>query len=74
MEFLKTLKIGKENKGVSTGIQWLDSKGEVYTSYSPVDGKVIGTVKSADRETYEAVIKKSEESFKLWRLVHAQKL
>jgi len=73
MEFLKTLKIGKENKGVSTGIQWLDSKGEVYTSYSPVDGKVIGTVKSADRETYEAVIKKAEEAFKVWRLVPAPK-
>lgn len=73
MDFLKKLKIEKENKGVSTGIQWLDSKGDLYTSSSPVDGKIIGTVKSADKETYEAVIKKAEEAFIIWRLVPAPK-
>ncbi|HMK25533.1 MAG TPA: aldehyde dehydrogenase family protein [Chitinophagaceae bacterium] len=73
MDFLETLKIGSTNKGVSTGIQWLNSTGETIDSFSPVDGKKIGAVTSADKESYEAVIKKAEEAFKTWRLMPAPK-
>ncbi|HET9058098.1 MAG TPA: aldehyde dehydrogenase family protein [Chitinophagaceae bacterium] len=67
MEFLKALKIKKENSGVSTGIDWFDTKGEKFVSSSPVDGKVIATVTSADKLNYEAVINKASTAFKEWR-------
>jgi aldehyde dehydrogenase (NAD+) len=73
MDFLSTLKIDAVNKGVSTGIQWITSKGEIIDSFSPVDGKKIGSVIAADKESYELVIKKAEEAFKTWRLVPAPK-
>ncbi len=73
MDFLKTLKIESTNKGVSTGTKWIKSKGETIDSFSPVDGKKIGSVISTDKESYEAVIKKAEEAFKTWRLMPAPK-
>jgi aldehyde dehydrogenase (NAD+) len=73
MDFLKILKVEANNAGVSTGQQWINSKGEVISSYSPVDGKLIGSVVSADNASYEAVVKKAEEAFKQWRLVPAPK-
>ncbi|MEQ1678540.1 MAG: aldehyde dehydrogenase family protein, partial [Chitinophagaceae bacterium] len=73
MDFLKILKIESLNKGVSTGTQWIDSKGETIDSFSPVDGKKIGSVIAADKESYEAVIKKAEAAFLTWRLMPAPK-
>ncbi len=73
MDFLKTLKIGNTNKGISTGTHWIASKGETIDSFSPVDGKKIGSVVAADRDSYDTVIKKAEEAFKTWRLVPAPK-
>jgi len=73
MDFLRTLKIDSVNKGVSTGAEWISSKGEIIDSYSPVDGKKIGSVIAADKDSYEVVIKKAEEAFKSWRLVPAPK-
>jgi aldehyde dehydrogenase (NAD+) len=73
MDFLNTLRIESVNKGVSTGIKTIESKGEKIDSYSPVDGKLIGSVTSADKESYEAVIKKAEDAFLQWRLVPAPK-
>jgi aldehyde dehydrogenase (NAD+) len=67
MDFLSQLKIEKENKGVSTGTQWIASTGEKISSYSPVDGKLIGSIITADSTTYEQVIKKSQEAFLQWR-------
>lgn len=73
MDFLSTLKISSTNKGVSTGTQWIASKGEIIDSYSPVDGKKIASVIAADKDSYETVIEKAEEAFKTWRLVPAPK-
>ena len=73
MDFLKALKIETTNKGVSTGTEWLESAGETIDSFSPVDGKKIGSVISADKASYEAVIKKAEEAFITWRLMPAPK-
>lgn len=66
-DILKQLGIKENNKGVSTGRNWLQSKGETITSYSPVDGKAIASVTAADKEAYEAVIQKAQEAFKEWR-------
>ncbi|NOT52027.1 MAG: aldehyde dehydrogenase family protein [Chitinophagaceae bacterium] len=73
MDFLKALNIEAVNNGVSTGTQWLKSKGEAIDSFSPVNGKKIGSVIAADKESYEAVIKKAEEAFTTWRMMPAPK-
>ncbi len=73
MDFLKALSITDTNDGVSTGVNWIKSNGETIRSYSPVDGKLIGQINSADKESYEAVIAKAEEAFKEWRTWPAPK-
>jgi aldehyde dehydrogenase (NAD+) len=73
MDFLKTLQISASNKGVSTGLNWVKSKGEKITSYSPVDGKEIGSVVGADRFAYDTVVEKAQEAFAEWRLWPAPK-
>jgi aldehyde dehydrogenase (NAD+) len=73
MDFLKTLKIESTNNGVSTGTKWIKTSGETIDSYSPVDGEKIGSVIAADKASYEIVINKAEEAFKIWRLIPAPK-
>ncbi len=73
MDFLKTLNISANNKGVSTGLHWVKSKGDKITSFSPVDGAIIGTVTGADRFAYDTVIEKAQEAFAEWRLWPAPK-
>ncbi len=65
---LQTLGIKDNNPGVSTGLQWLESKGVIIESFSPVDGKLIASVTSTDRESYNVVINKAGEAFKQWRM------
>src|SRR6187399_2561267 len=67
MDFLKALGINANNQGTSTGSNWIRSSGEKIDSFSPVDGKLIGSVSAADKASYEAVIKKAEEAFNEWR-------
>ncbi|MFT3980731.1 MAG: aldehyde dehydrogenase family protein [Ferruginibacter sp.] len=71
--FLKKLGIIAANEGVSTGVTWLKSKGEIITSYSPVDGREIAKVKGADKNNYEAVVIKAAEAFEQWRTWPAPK-
>lgn len=73
MDFLKTLNISAANNGVSTGLNRIKSKGEKLVSFSPVDGKEIGTVTGADRNAYDAVITKAQEAFAEWRTWPAPK-
>ncbi|HMP99561.1 MAG TPA: aldehyde dehydrogenase family protein [Cyclobacteriaceae bacterium] len=70
---LQTLGISKSNIGVSTGTNWIKSKGPIIESYSPVDGKLIGKVSSCDEKSYEVVISKAREAFLQWRMVPAPK-
>jgi aldehyde dehydrogenase (NAD+) len=73
MDFLKTLRVESLNKGASTGLNWIGSKGDKIDSYSPVDGKLIGSAAGADRSAYDAVVNKAEVAFKEWRLWPAPK-
>ena len=73
MDFLSQLKISGNNKGVFTGTNWLSSKGEKIESYSPVDGKLIASVNTVDKENYDAVVQKAQEAFLRWRLWPAPK-
>ena len=67
MQFLQELKIQKENEGSSTGAKWIQSKGEMISSFSPVDNQLIGAVVTTDAAAYEQVIKTAEAAFKEWR-------
>ncbi len=68
---LLRLGINNINDGASTGANWIKTNGEVITSISPIDGKVIAKVKNATLEDYEYIVKQAEEAFKIWRKVPA---
>jgi aldehyde dehydrogenase (NAD+) len=67
MQFLQELKIQKENQGSSTGTKWIQSKGEIIQSFSPVDNQLIGAVVTTDAAAYEQVITTAQNAFIAWR-------
>lgn len=67
---LKELGIEDVNEGTSTGKEFFGS-GEIIESYSPVDGSLIGKVKSTTKEDYEKVMTAATEGFKTWRTMPA---
>lgn len=71
MDFLKELHVEADNNGVSTGSKWIKSTGEEISSFSPVDGKKIGAVTAADKESYEKIIQTAAAAFKQWRMIPA---
>ena len=73
MKFLQQLNINSTNQGVSTGTHWIESKGTLIESYSPVDGKLIGNVVSADAVSYKKVMANATKAFEEWRMVPAPK-
>lgn len=68
---LRELGITPSHAGVSTGSKWISTKGKAITSSSPVDGQVIGKVATADKKSYEQVVKASLTGFEAWRKVPA---
>lgn len=66
-EALTSLGLAKNNPGVSTGSEWLRSKGGRIDSYSPVDGKLIGSVGTTDEKSYRQVVARAQEGFRAWR-------
>lgn len=72
-EALSVLGVRKKNPGVSTGVKWYKSSGAVIDSYSPADGKLIGSVYQADEKSYQQVSKKTAEAFQEWRTWPAPK-
>ncbi|WP_277632647.1 aldehyde dehydrogenase family protein [Avrilella dinanensis] len=69
---LNQLGIKELNEGTSTGSQWF-ANGDIIESYSPVNGELIGKVKTSTKDDYEKVMQKATEAFKSWRLVPAPK-
>jgi aldehyde dehydrogenase (NAD+) len=67
---LKELGIEDINAGTSTGKDSFGS-GEIIESYSPVDGALIGKVKSTTKEDFEKVVTAATTGFKSWRLMPA---
>src|SRR5687768_15524368 len=72
-EALASLGVKENNLGISTGNVWIRSKGDQIDSYSPVDGKLIGSVQAADENAYRKVVEQAAEAFKAWRLWPAPK-
>jgi aldehyde dehydrogenase (NAD+) len=73
MNFIAALQLTTHNKGVSTGKNWLDTKGELLSSYSPVDGKLIGYVQAATEADYNQIITTAKTAFAEWRTWPAPK-
>lgn len=69
-EALEQLGVSEHNKGTSTGSNWFSS-GEAISSYSPVDGELIGKVETTTQEDYEKAIQSAQEAFKSWRVMPA---
>jgi aldehyde dehydrogenase (NAD+) len=67
---LQQLGVKEINEGTSTGSQWFSS-GEIIESYSPVDGQLIGKVKTTTKEDYEQLMGTATEAFKTWRVMPA---
>lgn len=73
MDFLQILGIQPQNGAASSGTNWINSKGSVIDSYSPVDGKKTASVISADSTAYEAVMQTAVTAFQTWRMWPAPK-
>tara|TARA_R110000868_G_scaffold192291_2_gene436687 strand:+ start:4276 stop:5829 length:1554 start_codon:yes stop_codon:yes gene_type:complete len=58
------------NNGTSTGTTNF-SDGEILESYSPVDGHLIGKVKTTSQEDYNKVMDVATTAFKTWRTMPA---
>lgn len=70
---LKNLGVEQTTSGVSTGNTWAKGQGEPLESYSPVDGALIGTVRSASKAEYEAAVLAAQTAFLEWRTWPAPK-
>jgi aldehyde dehydrogenase (NAD+) len=69
-EALEILGVKPLNEGTSTGNEWF-SNGEIIESYSPVDGQLIGKVKTTTKEDYEKVMQAATSAFKTFRAMPA---
>lgn len=67
---LSRLGIKELNEGTSTGNQWF-ANDEIIESYSPVNGELIGKVKTTSKEDYEKVMETAQAAFKEWRKMPA---
>lgn len=72
-KILKKLGIGAVSEGASTGVKWLKAGGQTIDSYSPVDGKLIASVKCVTRKSYDTVVSQAQNAFNEWRMWPAPK-
>jgi aldehyde dehydrogenase (NAD+) len=70
-QVLEKFGIKSVNTGVCTGNVWMKTEGDITTSLSPIDNSEIAKVKNATIKDYEAVVKKAEAAFKIWREIPA---
>jgi aldehyde dehydrogenase (NAD+) len=68
---LKKLGLDADNPGVFCG-EWLGS-GKPLPSLSPIDGRILATVRTATTDEYERTARRAQEAFRKWQLVPAPK-
>ena len=71
-QLLNKYELNGSINGCSTGNNWFGS-GEKIESFSPVDGKLIGTIKSGSKTDFDEIIKNSKKAFKEFRQIPAPK-
>ncbi|MBT8393980.1 MAG: aldehyde dehydrogenase family protein, partial [Bacteroidia bacterium] len=67
---LKELGVKSLNEGTSTGSNNF-SNGDIIESYSPVDGQLIGKVKTTTQDDYMKVMEAATNAFNYWRTMPA---
>ncbi len=65
--FLERLQISDENKGTSTGSDWLGDRVSGLDSFSPVDGEKIGSTGITTKAEYDTVMETAQSAFASWR-------
>ena len=73
MDFLQQLHIKAENAGTATGSKNICEQSEKIESYSPVDGKFIGSVYATTPQAYSQVLQTAQQAFIEWRKIPAPK-
>ena len=69
---LQELNINPNQQGCNAGGIW-HGDGEALSSYSPVNGSLLGTVQGATVEDYERILDKAEHAFLSFRSIPAPK-
>ncbi len=69
-QILRALGLEDVNPGAFAA-GWLDTGGDLLTSYDPTTGEAIASVKQATVEDYEKVVANAAEVFKEWRMLPA---
>ncbi len=69
-QILRALGLEEVNPGAYAA-GWMDTGGDLLTSYDPTTGEAIAAVKQATVEDYERVVTNSAEVFKEWRMLPA---
>ena len=70
---LEKLGIEEVNQGALSGLDRLDSKGEILESISPIDGRILAKIRQADSAAYDKVAQTARAAFRQWREVPAPK-
>ncbi len=65
-DIVKAMGLDHINPGAGTAGDWLECKGGVLESVSPVDGHVIGSVRQASAADYETVAARAGQAFETW--------
>src|ERR1035438_8017561 len=68
---LKKLGLRANNPGVFWG-EWVGS-GKPLPSLSPIDGRVLATVRTATADEYERTARRAQQAFQKWQLLPAPK-
>ncbi len=68
---LKTFNIKETQSGVWIGGRALKAGGPLIKSYSPVNGKLLGSVGTADAANYKEAMEANVEAFRTWRTMPA---
>jgi aldehyde dehydrogenase (NAD+) len=69
-QILRALGLEEVNPGAFAA-GWLDTGGDLLTSYDPATGEAIASVRQATVADYEKVVANAAEVFKEWRMVPA---
>ncbi|MBW3582563.1 MAG: aldehyde dehydrogenase family protein [Euryarchaeota archaeon] len=72
-EILDGLGVPQEAEGVCSGPGTWSGSGATLDVTTPIDGSVIGTVKTATREDYDRVVAQAVKTFEEWRMEPAPK-
>ena len=72
-KIFEDLGIKKTNPASAIGSSWYNGVGPKIPSFSPVNGKEIGSTQFTSEEEYEKIISSCQEAFVFWRMLPAPK-